>query len=245
MGSGPSAAEIWKGYKPASYRRLALAEGDQVLDVGCGAGDDARALAGLVRGVAVVGVDLDPARVADATRLSLGLPRPVEFRVADACRLPFEDGAFDACRADKVFHHLLDPPKALGEMVRVTRPGGRVVVSDVDYDTLVVAAPDVALTGRILRHHADRMESGRAGRWLHAWFRDAGLVDLGADAYTAVLTEHDDEVLHLADKAGRAREAGVVSDGEARAWLDSLGAAERAGRFLCALTVFTVAGRCP
>jgi ubiquinone/menaquinone biosynthesis C-methylase UbiE len=245
MGSVPSATEVWKGYKPASYRRLALVEGDQVLDVGCGTGDDARALAGLVPGVAVVGVDLDAARVADATRLSLGLPRPVEFRVADAFRLPFEDDAFDACRADKVFHHLLDPPKALAEMVRVTQPSGRVVVSDVDYDTLVVAAPDVALTGRIVRYHADRMESGRAGRWLPAWFRDAGLIDLGVDAYTAVITEFDDELLHLADKAERAREAQVVSAEDARAWLDSLTAAARTGRFLCALTVFTVSGRRP
>ena len=95
--------------------------------------------------------------VADANAQTLGLPRPVEFRVGDADALPFEDATFDACRADRVFHHLVDPAKALAEMTRVTRAGGRIAVSDTDYDSLVVEAVDRELTHRILQHHADRL----------------------------------------------------------------------------------------
>jgi ubiquinone/menaquinone biosynthesis C-methylase UbiE len=239
----PTAAEAWRAYKPASFALLELAEGDQVLDVGCGTGEDARALAGLVPGIAVVGVDASEGKIAEAHRQTLGLPRPVDFRVGDAGRLAFEAGAFDAVRADKVFHHLDDPEKALAEMVRVARPGGRVVVSDVDYDTLIVEGPPLALTRRISAHHTDRMPSGAIGRRLPALFRAAGLAAVELFPATAVVTTYDDQVLHLRDKAEAARDAGIVTAAEAAGWLAAAAEADAAGRFLCALIVFTVRGR--
>ncbi|MGH7319219.1 MAG: methyltransferase domain-containing protein [Candidatus Rokuibacteriota bacterium] len=238
-----TAKEAWSGYKAESYALLELAEGDHVLDVGCGTGDDARALALRARGASVVGVDVSEAKIGEAQTLTLGLPWPVEFRVGDAHRLDFEAGAFDACRADKVFHHLEDPRKALDEMVRVARVGARTVVSDVDYETLVVDAPDSTLTRRIVSHHADRMPSGRIGRRLAALFHDAGLESVGVFPYTAIVTEYVEDVVRLRDKAERAREDGAASASEAEAWLASIEAAARAGRFFCALTVFTVRGR--
>jgi SAM-dependent methyltransferase len=240
--TGSPAAAAWYAYKARSFQLLGLAEGDHVLDVGCGTGEDARALAGLVRDVAVVGIDVSVEKIREAQARTLGLPRPVEFRVGDACGLPFDDATFDACRADRVFHHLAAPGAALREMARVTRPGGRVVVSDVDYDTLVVAADDLALTRRILGHHADRMESGRVGRQLPGLFLDAGLAGVTTTAWAAAATEYDEEVLRLRDKAERAVEAGVVAPAEAAQWMASLVAADRAGRFLCAVTTFTVCG---
>jgi ubiquinone/menaquinone biosynthesis C-methylase UbiE len=238
-------AEAWRGYKRRSFALLALAEGDTVLDVGCGAGEDARELARLVPGVAVIGVDAREEAVAEARRQTLGIPRPIEFRVGDACRLDFEDAAFDACRADRVFHHLAEPGKALAEMIRVARPGGRVVVSDTDYETLVVDAPDPGVTRRIVTHHADRMESGRVGRALWRLFRDAGLRDVEVAPYAAIATAYDEEVLKLREKAERAAEAGVIAPEDAARWLASLEEADRAGGFFCALTTFTVRGRRP
>jgi ubiquinone/menaquinone biosynthesis C-methylase UbiE len=166
----------------------------------------------------------------------------VDFRVGDAYQLPFEDETFDACRADRVFHHLVDPRQALGEMVRVARPGGRVAISDTDYDSLVVEASDLALTRRILAHHTDRMESGRIGRRLPGLLREAGLLAVTVIPYAAIATAYDEEVLKLRDKADRAAQAGVVTSADAVAWVESLGAADRAGRFVCAQVVLTVTG---
>jgi ubiquinone/menaquinone biosynthesis C-methylase UbiE len=239
------ARDAWLGYKARSLELLGLAEGDQVLDVGCGTGDDARAIAGRFPGVSVVGIDASDDTIRDARAQSLGLPRPVDFRVADAYGLPFDDETFDACRADRVFHHLVDPAKALAEMVRVTRPGGRVVVSDTDYDTLVVEASDPRLTGRIVAHHADRMESGRIGRRLPGLFRDSAIEAVAVTPYAAVATEYDEEVLKLRDKAERAAEAAVIGRDDATRWVESLIAADRAGRFVCAQIVLTVSGRKP
>ncbi len=240
-----SAADAWHGYKARSFELLGLAEGDQVLDVGCGTGEDARTIAGRVAGVSVLGIDASDEKIREARARTLGLPRPVDFRVADAYALPFEDDTFDACRADRVLHHLVGPAKALAEMARVTRPGGRVVVSDTDYDTLVVEAPDPRLTARIVTHHADRMECGRVGRRLPGLLRDAGLEAIAMTPYAAVATEYDEEVLKLRDKAERAAEAGVIGRADARRWVESLVEADRAGRFVCALIVLTMAGHKP
>jgi len=235
--------DVWLGYKARSFELLALADGDHVLDVGCGTGEDARTVAGRFPGVSVIGIDASEDKVREARARTLGLPRPVDFRIGDACALPFEDETFDACRADRVFHHLVDPEKALAEMARVTRPGGRVVVSDTDYDSLVVEAPDLGLTQRILAHHADRMESGRIGRRLPGLFLDADLGPVAVTPYAAVATAYDEEVLKLRDKAERAAAAGAIAPVDAARWVESLFEADRAGRFVCAQIVLSVCGR--
>jgi ubiquinone/menaquinone biosynthesis C-methylase UbiE len=129
-----------------------------VLDVGAGAGDDLRALAELVSpGGRVVGVDLNPTSA--------------EVQRADACALPFADGTFDACRCDRTLQHVADPQKALAEMVRVTKPGGTVVVSEVRHR----AAGGVTLTPE---------DAGRAlefGLMLPVFMQHSGLCELGVE----------------------------------------------------------------
>ena len=191
----------------------------------------------------MVGIDASEDKIREASAQTLGLPRPVDFRVGDAYALPFEDATFDACRADRVFHHLVDPEKALAEMARVTRAGGRIAVSDTDYDSLVVEAVDRELTHRILQHHADRMECGRVGRKLPGLFLDAGLTSIAVTPYAAVATEYDEEVLKLRDKADRAAARRRIARSDAARWVESLVEAARTGRFVCAQVVLTVSGR--
>lgn len=238
-----TAEAAWLGYKARSFELLALAGGDHVLDVGCGTGEDVRTMAGRAPDVSATGIDASEDKIREARARTLGLPRPVDFRVGDAYALPFEDETFDACRADRVFHHLVDPRKALTEMARVTRSGGRVVVCDTDYDSLFVEAVDVELTRRILAHHADRMESGRVGRTLPGLFLDAGLGSVSVTPYAAVATEYDEEVLKLRDKADRAAAGGAIVPADAARWVESLIEADRSGRFVCAQIVLSVCGR--
>ncbi len=105
-----------------------LAHGDErALDVGTGAGALAFALAPLVR--EVVGVDRVPELLEHARERAAGHPN-VSFVEGDAEHLPFEDGSFDLACTLRTLHHVPRPELVLAELVRVTRPGGRLLVVD-------------------------------------------------------------------------------------------------------------------
>jgi SAM-dependent methyltransferase len=107
-------------------RFLEPAGTERALDVGTGTGPLAIALAPLVR--EVVGVDLVPEMLAEA-RSQAG-DQNVTFVEGDATALPFETASFDLTATSRTIHHVQRPELAIAEMVRVTRPGGRVVVID-------------------------------------------------------------------------------------------------------------------
>jgi SAM-dependent methyltransferase len=100
---------------------------DTVLDVACGPGLVVRAFAGAASHV--TGIDVTPAMIARARELVLGLSN-VTLDIGDVNQLPYEDGEFDIVVSRYAFHHFQDPRAVLGEMKRVCRPGGRVVVCD-------------------------------------------------------------------------------------------------------------------
>jgi SAM-dependent methyltransferase len=111
------------------------------LETACGPGAISRALAPRVGGVH--GADLTPAMVEKAREEAEreGLAN-CEFSVADAAALPFEDSSFDGAVTRFSLHHIPAPGRVVGEMARVVRPGGWVVVSDfiADPDRDVYAA---------------------------------------------------------------------------------------------------------
>lgn len=235
--------------KRRSHRLLAPTEGDTLLDVGCGTGEDALALGRAVGpDGSVVGVDNSETMVAEA-RTRASASDPVSFGTADAERLPFADDAVDGCRADRVLQHLERPFEALAEARRVTRPGGRVAVTDPDWGTLVVDAPgaEADLGARILDPAWSCARNGRVGRRLRRWAREAGLTDFDVDAATLALTDFEaaDEVFGLTGRVEGMRRAGALTEREATRWLEAVRSADRDGSFFGSLGLFTVAGTVP
>src|SRR3954470_10142565 len=111
---------------------LALCGHERVLDVGCGTGALAYAVADAAR--EVVAVDSDAAMV-DAARAHA--PANVRVELADGERLPFAAGEFDVAATLRTLHHTERPELLLAELVRVTKPGGTILVVD------QLAPPDV------------------------------------------------------------------------------------------------------
>lgn len=112
----------------AKVHAFVLPRGDErALDVGTGAGALALALAAIVR--EVVGVDRVPELLEHARDRASGLAN-VTFVEADAEHLPFDDFSFDLAGTLRTLHHVRRPEVVLAELVRVTRPGGRVLVVD-------------------------------------------------------------------------------------------------------------------
>ncbi len=156
-----------------AVRAADLGDGARVLDVATGTGAQGFAFAG--RAAEVVGVDLSPAmlRVARRKKAKDGFAN-VTFVEADATELPFPDASFDAACISFALHEMPMSvrERALGEMTRVTRPGGTIVV--VDY-----ALPGNA-AGRWLAYHFVKLyerdhypDFVRSD--LHALLRGAGL----------------------------------------------------------------------
>jgi ubiquinone/menaquinone biosynthesis C-methylase UbiE len=153
-----------------------VGSGTRLLDVATGPGHVAAAAA--ARGAAAVGLDISEEMLARARLL---YPR-VDFRRADAERLPFEEGAFDAAVAAFLLHHVPSPERVVGELARVAR---RVAVAQWDVSSrarlLGLITDAIAATG--VEPPADRpvgpsRERLAADEELRRLLEGAGLVDV-------------------------------------------------------------------
>lgn len=113
--------QLWR---IATTRAIDPKPGERILDIACGTGTSTLPLA--KTGATVVGVDFSPEMIAEAGRKH---PR-IEFRQADAMKLPFGDDEFDAVTISFGLRNVQDPKQALAEMYRVLKPGGRLVVCE-------------------------------------------------------------------------------------------------------------------
>jgi ubiquinone/menaquinone biosynthesis C-methylase UbiE/8-oxo-dGTP pyrophosphatase MutT (NUDIX family) len=138
---------------------LAIREGAPILDIATGTGFTAFALA--ARGARVVGVDLTPAMLKEAQRLSVD--PEIAWMAGDAEALPFADGSFDAVTVRRAPHHFPHLRQAVIEMRRVVRPGGRIGIVD--------QVPPEDEAGRVLMERLEKLrdpshvEALTASRW--------------------------------------------------------------------------------
>ena len=98
--------------------------GSLILDLGCGNGLSSAMLAR--RGHRVVGVDISPLFLRDGLRWA---GPGLTLLASDAEQLPFKDDSFDLVCSNELVEHLTDVERALSEMARVVRPGGRIIIS--------------------------------------------------------------------------------------------------------------------
>jgi ubiquinone/menaquinone biosynthesis C-methylase UbiE len=172
---------------------VAAQPGEHVLDVGCGPGFYVKELLDQV-GVngSVTGVDVSRAMLAVAAK-RVAWHDNVAFHQAEATTLPVPDGAFDAAVSVQVLEYVPDVAGALADIHRVLRPGGRVVIWDVDWATVSWHTADRARMQRMLDawdHHLVHPSLPMAlTRHLH----DAGFGDVTADGHAFVTTALDPE----------------------------------------------------
>jgi demethylmenaquinone methyltransferase / 2-methoxy-6-polyprenyl-1,4-benzoquinol methylase len=140
-------------WRVATTRAVAPRAGQRILDLAAGTGASSVALAR--SGAEIVAADFSPGMIAEGARrygpdaAGGGIPN-LSFTQADATALPFADGEFDTVTISFGLRNVYDPKKALREMLRVTRPGGRLVVCEFSH-------PRSEAFGRLYRFYNDRV----------------------------------------------------------------------------------------
>ena len=232
--------------------RLALRPGQRLLDVGCGPGDAAVALAAdLGADGEVVGVDASAAMLVEAGRRAADVRCSFRTELGDAMALDLPDRSFDAARAERTLQWVPDPAAAVAELHRVLRPGGRVALIDTDWSTLLVDTGDdrVGAAVRAGMQSEQRRPSNVGGRLLNLC-RDVGFVGLQTSAATHVWTRWDpdgtavpDGFFSIESLAEDLVERGSLDVAGVGHFIASIKDAARRDHLFMALTMFAVAGR--
>lgn len=232
-------------------RTLALADiqpGMIVLDAGCGTGVDVATMAQLVGASGhVYGVDFSEAMIASARqRIDLN-NSPVTFQQASIYQLPFEDNFFDRVRADKVFQHLAEPEMALGELFRVTKPGGKIITADPDHDSLIIDTPFTEVNEAFVRFRSRHMAQGGIAHQMYRLLKSLGMSDVFVEPRTSAYTDYNEKKVSspYLEEIWMANEYGIVSRDAAQTWVDYLEAAIESGQFLCLQTYIITTGTKP
>ncbi|MGF2950166.1 class I SAM-dependent methyltransferase [Microbacterium alcoholitolerans] len=114
-------------WRAATTRAVAPKRGERILDLAAGTASSSASLAG--SGAHVVAADFSPGMLAEGRRRHGHLPN-IAFVEADATDLPFADDEFDAVTMSYGLRNVQDPKKAIAELLRVTKPGGRLVINE-------------------------------------------------------------------------------------------------------------------
>jgi len=230
---------FYVAYKTRVFELLKPQRGGTYLEIGAGTGDDAQAVAKAAQAT-VFALDISQTMMSEARRRDLQT-----LVVGDAAFLPFAEYTFDGCWADRTFQHLADPEQALREIVRVTKPAGRIVVVDPDYATQVMEFPDQELAHRVLRFRADcGLRNGTLAHRMSGMFVALGLSDVQVEAMTLIVRDPTavDNVMGLRTWARSAQKIGHVSEEDVIRWETLFDETVATGCFMYAVTFFLTAG---
>ena len=162
-----SAGYFGKPVRDAAIAKAYLRPEMAVADIGAGTGFVAAGLAPLVKRVYVVD---GSAPMLEVAKQNLAQFTNIEYHEADGSSLPFPEDSLDAIFANMYLHHSTDPQAAIREMVRVLRPGGRLVITDMDSHPYAWLKEEMA-----------DVWQGFDRDQIRTWFQEAGLVNVIVD----------------------------------------------------------------
>ncbi|MGC5221044.1 demethylmenaquinone methyltransferase [Micromonospora sp. DT81.3] len=179
--------QLWRA---ATTRAVAPKPGQRILDLAAGTGASSVSLAR--SGAEVVAADFSPGMIAEGRRRHGGI-RNLTFAEADATNLPFENASFDTVTMSFGLRNVNDPRKALAELLRVTKPGGRLVVCEFSHPpsrgfnglygfynnrVLPVVAKSVSSNAEAYEYLNESIRDWPDQRTLAGWIREAGWADV-------------------------------------------------------------------
>ena len=224
----------------ANLEALAPRQGEVIVDIGCGAAHLCEEIARA--GARVIGVDPSDAML-EAARGRCADMDAVTFQTGTADALGLPDASADGAVSVQVFEYLSDIPAGLAEAARVVRPGGRLVVGDIHFGTLVWATDDPARHDRIVDIYAGHCATGRAPEIVRAGLAEAGFGDIriATETFTDIELRQDG----IARMMVVLMEAYAARQGEAelaRLWRKEQERRAAEGQFFFSVSHFVLSG---
>ncbi|MFF5079312.1 methyltransferase domain-containing protein [Actinoplanes sp. NPDC000266] len=216
--------------------------GWRILDAGCGAGDVARRLAGETGGE-VIALDVSAATIAAAVERHDG--SEVRYTVGDLASIDLPAGSVDGVWCERVLQHVDDADLAIAELIRVTRPGGRLCLIDTDWTSLAFDGVPPALARTVIDDMHGRLTPRRAdmGRTLRRRLVGKGLREVGAIPVTCLFPDPESAAVVLPMlNPGVPEDSWMTAPGVREKWFSHVEAAGARGDFLAVLTIWVVTG---
>jgi ubiquinone/menaquinone biosynthesis C-methylase UbiE len=224
---------------------------ERIVDLGCGTGDALEAIAGRVD-AEVIGLDFSAAVLRTAAAALSRLPgvRLVLAQADLTDPVPLADASVDRVLCHNVLECLSQPAALVSESHRVLRPGGRLVLSHSDFDTLLFASEDLELTRRLVRSYCDTQQD-----WMEAVDGTIGrrLVDIVGQSPMAIVDVQARVNVSQRFKPGELgyayahnlvrtlRASGAADPAELGGWLSGLQRLDDRGAFLFSVNDYAVA----
>lgn len=234
-------------YKAKSLEFMRTGPGGTAVDCGCGLGFDVRRLADRVSpGGRAIGID-GSERLLVRARQIFPSNDGVAFLRADLHRLPLAAASADAVRIDRTLQHVEDPAEVLAEMVRVLKPGGRIVCAEPDWSTFEVEsdAPDVAM--RVAERWRRGFRNPGIGDELATRLRAEGLSDVYVEAFALRVRGFDgaDRVYDIRKTARILMDEDPASSPLYARWLADLEQSDGEERVSASVTLFLASATKP
>jgi len=180
---------------------LGLKPGMRVLDAGCGTGVVTRRIAVKVSPGEVYGVDMDPLFIEEAKKLAVKEKASnITYNLGNIDDLEFDDDVFDLSYSRLVLMHVEDPVKTVAEMVRVTKKGGIIAISDQD-DGGIIVYPELPKMLQMFSKYGSlakmRGEDRFIGRKLFSIMKQAGLSSIEVIPFPVYSTQQNPEMLKM------------------------------------------------
>jgi arsenite methyltransferase len=232
-----------RAQRAATRALLDLAPGQAVLDLGCGPGHLAAELAAeLGADGQVLAVDRQASMVVAARERTGAAPETSRrrFLVGEATAVPIADATCDRAVSVQVLEYVPDVPAALGELHRVVRPGGRVVLVDTDWRSCVWHTADRSRTDEVLRRWEAHFVHPQLPTAMPRLMRDAGFRDVAVRPLPIVETDPAEAAYSLGMTETIARFVARTTPDLAAAWRADVLARATAEDHFFALTRFAV-----
>ncbi len=240
---------ILSALKDYTYEQMLTLHPKRILDAGCGMGVDTCALAGRSE-AEIYGIDLDPDMIKHADELarSKGIAERVFHQAGDVKALPYEDGFFDACRAERLMQNLPgadDMNIAFHELIRVTRSGGRIVLADTDWASASLDFEDPGLERQMVSYFTRAISpNGYAARQFYRLFRQNHMRNISVELFPIIFM--DIAYTPFGDRLTKTMQKNkAITDPVADHWLTLLTDKSRRGEFFCHVNMIVVSGTLP